>query len=782
MAGLNSVDGISSGLNTTEIIDSIIKFDRRNAVLFEQQVADQTNIVSTLKALQAKFLALSSEISNLTKKSTFDMSSVLISDETKLSAVATGKLGRGSYDIQVLALARNHQISSQGIPDESLATMGTGTITVQVGTGSASNITIDATNNSLVGIKNAINQAKTGVTASIVNDGSSSKPYRLILSADKTGVANKISFTSSLTGGTNLDTVNSTFDVPEKISVNTGSDSAITLGGTASYTGTQNKVYTFTVKGSGQQTVGSGNISIDWSDGTNSGTITVATAATEVALAGTGSNGLKLSFSSGKLTAGDTFQVATFSPLLQDASDARITIGSTGGSGSPITVISATNSFKNVVNGLELNVLSKTLSGESVTVNTSLDTTGIRKTINEFIKRYNEVNEFIDTQNTYNQETKESGVLFGDLTVQTLQNSLRKALGSKVTGLDGQFNQLFSIGIRTLPPGRLAIADATKFDAALENNLDDVIKLFTNSASSSSSFVEFMSASSKTKTGEEFAVNITQAASHGRLQGSTVASPATTAITLNSLNNRLRFTVDSVGSDEIILNEDTYNSVDELINEIKTKIAADAKIGNRDINVECTSTGATTGYVLLTSNTYGSTSKVEINTAVGNSAFSILGLAGGSSLEGLDVEGTINGEFAEGIGQFLTGKDGNAKTEGLKLKIALENSQIVDGVEGTITVTRGLGSRLSDLVGSITASSNGAFDRKIKSVEKQIESLNDRISGIDERLLIRRQSLMQQFFEMESAISRLNGQSQFLSGQLTQISQNWSGSRSNSSR
>ncbi len=326
MAGLNSVDGISSGLNTTEIIDSIIKFDRRNAVLFEQQVADQTNIVSTLKALQAKFLALSSEISNLTKKSTFDMSSVVVSDETKLSATATGKLGRGSYDIQVLALARNHQISSQGISDESLATMGTGTITIQVGTGSASNITIDATNNSLVGIKNAINLAKTGITASIISDGSLSNPYRLILSADKTGISNKISFTSTLSGGTNLNTVTSVFDAPERVSMNTGSDSAITLGGTASYTGTQNKVYTFTVKGSGQQTVGSGDISIDWSDGTNTGTISVATAATEVALTGTGSNGLKLILASGKLTAGGSLQVATLSPLLQDASEAKITI------------------------------------------------------------------------------------------------------------------------------------------------------------------------------------------------------------------------------------------------------------------------------------------------------------------------------------------------------------------------------------------------------------------------------------------------------------------------
>ncbi len=773
MPGLNSIDGLSSGLNTTEIIDSIIQFERRNAGLFEQQVVEQTNIVSTLKALQAKFVALSSEISNLIKRSTFDMSSVEVSDDTKLRAAATGKLGHGSYDIQVLALARNHQIASQGISDESLASMGTGTITIQVGTGSTNNITIDSTNNSVVGIKNAINAAKMGVTASIINDGSSSNPFRLILSADKTGVSNNITITSSLTGGTNLDFVNSKFDAPEKLSFNTGSDSAVSLGGTASYTGTQNKVYTFTVQGSGQQTVGTGTINIKWSDGTNTGTIAVTAAATEVALTGTGSDGLKLSFSAGKLTAGDTFQVSTFAPLLQSASDAKITIGSTGGSGSPITVTSATNTFKNVVTGLEINVLSKTLSGESVTVNTSIDTTGIRKAVNEFIKRYNEVNEFIDKQNSFNQDTKESGVLFGDLTVQTLQNSMRKALGSKVSGLNGQFIQLFSIGIRTLPTGRLAIADAVKFDQALENNLEDVIKLFTNSASSNSTFVEFLSASPDTIAGEAFGVNITQAATHGRFQSAAITDPATSSITLNSLNNRLRFKVDSVESDEIILTEKTYNSTSELINELKDKIATDAKIGKRDITVEWMSTGPTTGYILLTSGTYGSTSKVEINTAIAHSGFAILGLAGGSSLEGLDVAGTINGETAEGVGQILTGKDGNAKTDGLKLKITLTGNQLTDGSEGTITVTRGLGSRLNDLVDSITAVGEGTVDRKIKSVEKQIEFLNVRISDIDERLVIRRQTLLQQFFEMERALNELSGQSQFLSGQVAQINRNW---------
>ena len=47
-------------------------------------------------------------------------------------------------------------------------------------------IAIDDSNNSLEGIRDAINSAKIGVTASIVNDGSEA-PYRLLLSSDSVG-------------------------------------------------------------------------------------------------------------------------------------------------------------------------------------------------------------------------------------------------------------------------------------------------------------------------------------------------------------------------------------------------------------------------------------------------------------------------------------------------------------------------------------------------------------------------------------------------------------------
>lgn len=766
-----TIDGISSGIDTTSFINAIIQFERQPAVLMENEQAEKTNIVSALKALQAKVLALSTEASRLSYAKAFESASVVVSDESVLTASSSGRVSTGSYDLRVVALARNHQLASQGISDQSLSSFGTGTISLKVGNNSLTAITIDSGNNSLVGIKNAINNAKIGVTASIVNDGSLSNPYRLILSADKTGAANKITVSSNLNGSLGLNFDTTSFDIPELVNMNSGSDTKISLGSTAAYSGTENKIYTFTVAGTGSQIVGTDNITINWTDGTNSGSILVTQADSEVELVGTGADGLKLSFSVGEINAGDTFQVAGFAPLLQEAADAKLTIGSSGGTGSPITITSENNTFKDVISGLTLNIKKENAVGETVNITTDVDVTGIKNTIETFIQRYNDVINYIDTQNTYNIETGESGVLFADYTVQIMQNSLRRTLTSKIDGIDSQYNQLYAIGIRTGSDGKLSIKDSSRLEEALRNNLDDVIKLFTNSGKSTNAAISFVSSTAETKVGE-YEVNITRAATRGRFQGGGIADPAFTPITLTSANNRLRFSIDGLESEDIVLTEKTYNSSEELVSELQAKINSDRRIGNRGLTVEWVSTG-NTGYLNLQSSTYGSGSKVNIKTSVSSSAFAVLGLLSGASHDGLDVQGTINGEAAEGKGQILTGKTGNPNTDGLKIKVTLDASQLLDGAEGTITLSNGAAARLDNLLDSINRSGDGLLSRRIKSYENQVNNLKERIDDFDKRLTLRRESLVVKFNKMEEILSELSATSEYLTSQLNNIQVNW---------
>ena len=405
MPGLNSIEGLASNLNTTDIINATIMYARRPAVLMEQRQAEITKEISTFNALSAKLLALETSIKALNSRTKFSQASILVSNESLLTATAEDVVGAGTYSLNILSLAGNHQIASQGFDDPTRTVMGTGTITIALGDQSSTVISINQGDNSLVDIKRAINDANVGVTASIINDGSSSKPYRLVLTGNKTGLTNKISFTDSLTGGLDLDFENASFDNPEELNFSAQATSTVSLGATAGYTGAANKAYIFTIGGSGTQTVGDGNITINWVDSTdpdNSGSIIVDQA--DKIIEG-GPEGLTLTFGSGDLVAGDTFQVTAFAPLLQQASDAQISIGSSTGGASPIVISSDTNQFKDVIPGLKLDIKGVTTEDSGpVTIKTGMNVEGIKQNINSFISAYNDAMSFIDDQNKYNSE------------------------------------------------------------------------------------------------------------------------------------------------------------------------------------------------------------------------------------------------------------------------------------------------------------------------------------------------------------------------------------------
>lgn len=767
---VNSIDGISSGLNTTEIVDALLSFEKTRIAGLQNDTAERTNIISSLQALQAKLLALNSTSKALTRTSTFEGAALSVSDTSILTARTNGKVGTGSYTLQVQSIARNHQIASQGIASDTEGLLGSGTISIKVGSGSTRTITIDNTNNSLNGLKKAINDMRMGVTATIINDGSSANSYRLLLTADKTGLKNSITFSDTLSGGSDLNFETATFDAPEKLNTNASSTSAISLGATAANSGTQNKIYTFTVAGSGSQTVGSDVININWTDGTNSGSLAVTQADTEVNLVGAGADGLKLSFADGTLNAGDTFQVASFAPLVQSASDAKIAFGGTSTSGSPITVTSDTNTFSSVIPGVVVSLLKETEPGETVTINADRDLAGIKTSIQNFIDAYNSVSEYIKEQGSFDNDTKTAGALFGDFTLSMAANSLSTALGSKIAGIESNYNQLYSIGIRTTATGKLAITDNARLEKALNENIEDVIKLFSSSGSSSSGYIEYFDSTTKTKAGQDVAVDITRAATQGALKGATITKPESTPLVLTNSNNRLRILVDGLVSDEIILTAGSYATVDSLIEEIQGKINEDSKIGSRNVKVEWEPGGASTGNIKITSSTYGSSSKVSLVTSISNSAFAVLGLATGISTEGLDVEGTLNGEAATGKGQVLTGKTGNKTTEGLAVKVTLTQAQLdSDTDEATVTIARGVAGRMQSVLDSLTLSQNGIIDRKIKGVQNQVDDIAEQIEAYNKRMEQKRQSLFEKFYAMEEAVGQLNSQGQFLSAQLSSL-------------
>ncbi|UCD93847.1 MAG: flagellar filament capping protein FliD, partial [Candidatus Zixiibacteriota bacterium] len=758
----------------TSIVDTIISYERIPVSFLEQDKELKTQQVAAYKAVLAKFIALQTQVSLLKRESSFDKASIDISDETILTASASGRVTSGSYNLRVLSLARNHQLASRGVDSATTNVLGTGSIKLSVGQAGLTTINVDEGNNSLIGLKDAINEADVGIRASIINDGTSSKPHRLLLTAEKTGAANQINLEVGLTGGESLDFTGSSFDNPEKLSFSTEATSAVSLGSTASYTGNENKIYSFTVAGEGTQIVGTDIITLNWTDGTNSGSVLVTQADTEVELIGAGAYGLKLSFSAGDMVGGDTFQVTTFAPLLQAASDAQVAIGSDGiGGGSPIIINSETNEFEEVIPGLTINVKNVSPAGQSVAVSTDIDTDAIKQMVNDLISKYNDVMDFIDDQFTYNQDTRESGVLFAEYPLQVMQASLRTSATLAVSELKSEINSLSAIGVRSKADGKLSLVNSARLIDTIQNDLSGFIKLFTDSAVSSSPFIEFISASEKVIPGDDYEVDITQVATRGYFQGAIINDPAVSPITLDGSNNVIKLNVDGRVSDDIVLSERTYSSGDDLANEIQTRIDSDSRLKGMDVSVEWIQTSEG-GYVRITSGTYGSGSRVQMVTAVANNAYSLLGLSSGSIHSGQDVAGTINGEKATGKGQVLSGEEGNRTTEGLKLKITLSANQLSGGAaEGTISVALGLSTKIYRTLENITKTVDGSIARRTSALNNQIEAINKQIDNYDKRLQVRRESLYNQFLAMENALAEYQAEGSYLEAQLKNITNNF---------
>ncbi len=219
---MSSINVISGGLDVGTIVDQLMQIERQPETLMQNQVTLNNNKVTAFQTLNTKLSTLLDKVNTLIYKggdsnslsvpssfqdrlqqSIFSARQAASSDDKTVSVTATQGTASGTYAITVSSLAQARTMASSNFADADTTSAGTGTLVFQVGTGDPVTVTIDSTNNTLTGIRNAINAADAGVTATIINDGSGS-PYRLLLTSNDTGTANAFTVTNNLSGGTDL--------------------------------------------------------------------------------------------------------------------------------------------------------------------------------------------------------------------------------------------------------------------------------------------------------------------------------------------------------------------------------------------------------------------------------------------------------------------------------------------------------------------------------------------------------------------------------------------------
>lgn len=224
-----SIDGLVSGIDTQTIIQGLLKVQQSQIDQFNSRRAGVTQEKTSFSGVEARLIGLRGKLARLGSAQNTALRSKVASSshEELVAAAATSKAAVGSYSLTVNTLARAHQVGSQGLSDPD-AEITQGTLTLRAGSGVAKTLTIDASNNTLQGLADAINTADAGITASIVNDGSTGgAANRLVLTSNRTGTANEISVTNNLAASAGA-AVQPVFDLGNPVQAAT--DASVTLG------------------------------------------------------------------------------------------------------------------------------------------------------------------------------------------------------------------------------------------------------------------------------------------------------------------------------------------------------------------------------------------------------------------------------------------------------------------------------------------------------------------------------------------------------------------------
>ncbi len=208
MSSVSSISGLASGIDSANIVDQLMAIEGRRVTQLQDKQADELAKQREMNTLGVSLSSLRTMAADLADQSNFlvnqsNLTSNTTTDAASLLAVTPSSTAvPGVHTIIVNQLAAAEKLGSSSTVKDSTGTaitsdtvaLGytTGSFTIQGQAASAQTVNVTSTD-TLRGIRDKINQLNagsdpTGVTASILKVGSSD--YRLILTADDTGLTN----------------------------------------------------------------------------------------------------------------------------------------------------------------------------------------------------------------------------------------------------------------------------------------------------------------------------------------------------------------------------------------------------------------------------------------------------------------------------------------------------------------------------------------------------------------------------------------------------------------
>ena len=190
-----SSPGIGSGLDVNSIINQLLAIERQPIVALQSKATQIQARISEYGKLQSLTSAFRDAASALTKNETWGQTVGTSSNTAAVAITVQSGAAVGNYSLQVQALATAQSLAS-GVFASADDMPGAGTLHIELGSwgpgqttftpkngATAIDIAIEATD-TLAQVRDKINAANAGVTATVLNDGSGA---RLLMRSSATG-------------------------------------------------------------------------------------------------------------------------------------------------------------------------------------------------------------------------------------------------------------------------------------------------------------------------------------------------------------------------------------------------------------------------------------------------------------------------------------------------------------------------------------------------------------------------------------------------------------------
>ncbi|CAG0979307.1 Flagellar hook-associated protein 2 [Rhodocyclaceae bacterium] len=496
-SGTLSSAGLGSGLDVTGIVSKLMAIERRPIDLIDTKTTVVQAQLTAYGSLKGSLSSLQTAVESLTSKSTYSATKATVADDKQLSVTSDSTAGAGSYSVQVLQLAKAEKLKSAAFSSAS-DSVGTGTITFDFGTYSTTggvtgfalntskkqvSVTIPSGSDSLASIADAINAAKAGISATVLNDGTSSY---LSFSPTDPGAANALRIQVDDNDGNDADgsglsrlafdksTGHTAGSVDLTASVNIAAASSNNKfmiavdGGTATEVTLADGTYDKTNIVAAMQTavdnaVGAGKAVVSVNAANQ---LVIASAATgglsSIQISGvTGNIGLNTLFgASGTAVSAVKNLTETVAPQ-----DAKIIVDG-------VTITKSTNTITDAIRGVTLSLTKE--STDATVVKVTADNSALSSALEAFVKAYNSTSGSLSELLAYDVKTGKAGALQGEGTVRSIQAQLRQALQTVTVGKG--LSGLSDIGISFQRDGTLKFS-SDKLNTALSDPTKSVKSL-----------------------------------------------------------------------------------------------------------------------------------------------------------------------------------------------------------------------------------------------------------------------------------------------------------------